>query len=261
MFKRRSAYTFIELSVAVAVIALLAVVVTLSLDLVRKQSRDSRRKADVQTLTNAIEQFTVYKGTSFIKYRGQNCTPPPNTQNEVETGLLGQATGSGCVGANGLSFGKMNVAGNAGTDGYGPYEGRTYREHSIMDALVEDGFLTSRPIDPLAKPTVITDPAQRDYVLIRGCKSGWQNVGVTGSYIGVWTSLERGLEPVDAENARKFPGGRNAGPISKPNYVFDFGATQQEYNQNAFYGRGFAVGSGATPVVSFATCADESNRI
>lgn len=55
--KQKNSFTLIELLVVIAIIGLLASIVVLSVQRAAISSRDSRRKADVLTIKNALEQY------------------------------------------------------------------------------------------------------------------------------------------------------------------------------------------------------------
>jgi len=75
MFKEsRKSFTLIELLVVVAIIGLLAAVVIVNLNAAQKTSRDAKRKADLATVQNALEQYFQKNGSY------------PATPNLAETG-------------------------------------------------------------------------------------------------------------------------------------------------------------------------------
>lgn len=62
---QRRAFTLIELLVVIAIIAILSVVVVLSLNPAEtlRQSRDSNRVSDLDTLTHALSLYQADQGT------------------------------------------------------------------------------------------------------------------------------------------------------------------------------------------------------
>lgn len=254
MIIKRRAFTIIELMVATAIIAILASMTVLNLEQTRRNSRDARRRSDVQTIAAGVSQYTVAKGTTFVRYNNLDCT----LASEVNPSV--QGIGDGCVGASGRSFGKMNLR-SATTTGYPNAQqnaGRVYAAHSIGDALLLEGYLTYMPQDPLSqKSTAYTDPNARDYVLIRACiVTGEQQVGSKGTVFGIWSSLEGGPTAQEQSNNDRYPGGRNAGPGQQGGnaYVYDFAAQQAEWDAGYYYLKGVAVGNGVTKVVAQADC-------
>lgn len=252
----KRAFSLVELLVAVTILAILTSLVVINISNVRRSSRDSRRKSDVQTVTTAINQYVLANGTSFIRYNRQGCTIPTVQTGEVRT--LPTATGDGCVGANGLSFGKMNLI-NDDSGGYGPYTARQYQPHSIMESLKLSGVLANGAQDPQAGQNPITSASARDYVLIRACSTGWQNVGARGVLFAVWTSLESQATDIESANQKTFPGGTEAGPTGQTNpYVYDFGAPNSEYDSEAYTTHGYAAGSGLTKTSFNSQCGSSS---
>jgi prepilin-type N-terminal cleavage/methylation domain-containing protein len=251
-FTPKRGFTIIELMVATAILVILASVTILFLGTTRRNSRDARRKADVQTISSGISQYTVIAGTTFIKVAGQQCNLP----DEINPATVG--TGAGCVGASGRSYGKMNLKGdgvNVTSSGYATNPGRVYMTISIGKALLDAGYLTSMPQDPLAKVSDTTNPNAPDYVLIRACAvTGEQQVGTRGTVFAVWTSLENGPTDQEKANSDHYPGGRLAGPTGAGTYVYDFAAQQSEWLSGAYYVNGFGVGNGITKVAGAQPC-------
>lgn len=60
--KYKSGFTLIELLVVCAIIAVIATLVLLSYTEAQKKSRDSRRKADLELLSQAVEMYKADKG-------------------------------------------------------------------------------------------------------------------------------------------------------------------------------------------------------
>lgn len=252
--RQRRGFTIIELMVAIAILLILASLTVLALGSTRRNSRDSRRKADAQTIAAGMSQYTVVAGTTFVKLGSQTCVLP----DEVNPATTPDpASNRGCVGASGRSYGKMNLS-SATSSGYANNAGRTYLG-SIGQALKQGGYLTSMPQDPLAKTGVFTDPNAPDYILIRACiLTGEQQVGSRGTLFAVWTSLENGPSAQESSNSDRYPGGKDAGPTGGADpYVYDFAAQQTEWQAGAFYLNGFAAGNGVTKVVAKEDCSPD----
>lgn len=249
----KRAFTIVELMVALSVLVILASVTAIYFGSTRRNSRDARRKADVQTITSAVSQYTVVSGTTFIHASGLTCTLPDEKN---PANVPNFATNPGCVGASGRGYGKMNLK-NATSSGYATNAGRAYAPMSIGESLVNDRYLTKMPQDPNAGSNSFTDPDAPDYVLIRACiVSGIQEVGTRGTVFGVWTPLENVPTDQEEANSDRYPGGKLAGPVGGGGtYVFDFAAQQTEWQSGAFYFNGFAAGNGITKVVGAAPCA------
>lgn len=250
-------FTLPELLVAIAIMAILATLAVYDFSHTQRNARDGRRKGDVSAIAASLTQYTSVTGSSFIRYNKQTCNVPPIADPESFSADVQPATGDGCTGASGRSFGKMNLI-SADTDGYGPYTKRTYPSRSMMEALNKGGFLATASVDPSTPNGFHTDPTMRDYVLVRACSSGWENVGVGGSIFAVWTSLENVPSDQDIANAAVLAGGSKAGPVSQgSSYVFDFGSEQSEYTAGFFTAQGYAYGSATTKASPNGHCSND----
>jgi prepilin-type N-terminal cleavage/methylation domain-containing protein len=84
---KNSGFTLIEILIAVVIIGLLAAVVGVALNIIKKNSADSRRISDIQQITRALElyydKYAEYPGTlSSLVTEGflpVAPTPPPGT--------------------------------------------------------------------------------------------------------------------------------------------------------------------------------------
>lgn len=230
MVRSRKAFSLVELLVATSIITLVAVSATVNLTRVRQNSRDGRRKSDIQVYNQAIASYQLAKGTSFIQITGQGCDPTPaDAPNNP-------ASGAGCVGANGRSYGLLNLA--SGTTADTVYnvtpaltdQGRTYRSQSMAEALQSAGYLREIATDPLTKLSGghTTDATARDYIVIRCCKDGRQSISTSGGAYSVWATLESSVSDTDRSNAAALCGGSGTAtqigakyPALNP-YTYDF---------------------------------------
>lgn len=241
--------------VAIAILTILSAITTIYFGTIRRNSRDAQRKAGAQTISSGITHMTVVAGTNFIKVTGQVCNLPDQIN---PANVPNSAANPGCVGASGRSYGKMNLK-NATSSGYATNPGRQYTATTIGEALVGGGYLTKMPQDPLAQAGVFNNPNAPDYVLIRACTSGYQQVGSVGSLFGVWTPLENTPTSEESSNSDRYPGGKLAGPTGgSGTYIYDFAAQQTEWQLGAYYFKGFAVGNGITKVVASACSGEET---
>jgi prepilin-type N-terminal cleavage/methylation domain-containing protein len=256
----RRAFSLPELLITISIMAILAALAIVDVSRTQRTSRDSRRKSDVQALSAAVTQYVATSGTSFIRYNKQVCSVPTIPTPETYAITITVATGTGCVGAEGRSYGKMNLVYPGTTaGGYGAYSQRTYAsDHTMMDALIAGGFLNNHPHDPLTPEGSQTLPVERDYLLIRACSSGWQNFTKTGALFAVWAALEEPASSSDVANTAVLAGGSKAGPISLPGYVYDFAATQAEFDAGSFQGLGYAQGNEPTKIKPNGSCATDS---
>jgi len=63
--QKRSGYTLLELLVVMAIIAILATVGLVSFNATQKKSRDTRRKGDLRSISNALEQYYAVCGSIY----------------------------------------------------------------------------------------------------------------------------------------------------------------------------------------------------
>lgn len=197
--KSRQAFTVIELMISISVISILLAIATVSFDDSRRNSRDGRRKADVQSYTNALSAYRVASGSFFVTQTGQPCTVPSASPSDANPAPV---TGGSCTGALGRSYGKMNLT--ALSDGTRPYW-----TNSIATTLRDLGYLGQIAKDPSAPATNGID--QPDYVLLRCCPDGSQTINTGGSIFSVFTMLERAPSVVDNGNTGKLCGGSGLG--------------------------------------------------
>lgn len=223
--RRSRAFTLVELMIAVLLIAILASVVVLNLGETRKNARDGQRRADAKQLVGAVVAHRQVKGTTFVTVPNQPCT--------VTSGS-GPLTGAGCVGANGRSFGKVNVI-NATASTSERYAGV-----SIVSALRTGGFLGSDLRDPLARGTTNTDMQLPDYVLVRANQGvGDQSFGTSGEVVGVWTVLESTPSQLERDTAAKYPGGTGVSGVTY-SFAVSSSAELQRYQSGYASANGIA---------------------
>lgn len=260
---RKNGFTVIELSVAAAVLAILATLVMINLAQTRRAARDSIRKSDAPALLTAVNQFALANGTSFLRDTDSSSRQLKSCALDVsnDPGIAG--IGDGCVGASGRAYGLVNAAGNLILTGQGSAasQDRRYTNVSMVEALRNGGYLNTDPKDPLngvGKLTSSNDVDRYpDYALIRSCPNGEQHVGSRGQLFAIWVLLERPLSREDREAQRNTPGSIYAGPVQEDGfyYAYDFAAGTSY--QTRFEENGFGVGNGSTRKdVALETCAD-----
>ncbi|CAN5152987.1 hypothetical protein BH11PAT4_BH11PAT4_3890 [soil metagenome] len=247
--KTRRGFTVIELTIAVAIVAILASVVTINFSQSRKNARDGVRKTDAPAILTAVSQYVQANGTSMIRlYAADGKTLQPCAVVGADPAVT--ATGAGCVGAGGRGYGKINAkditGANAANIGRGGGSGsREYPANgSIVDALLSGGYFDVRPVDPLSKQAATSDITARDYALIRACPNGEQHVGTRGQLFAVWTAVENRLTTSDAESIKRLPGFPTV--KGSDTYVYDFAAGTGATSGNAaFDTSGYGVGNAA----------------
>ena len=74
-FRKRSGYTFLDLFIAIIIIAILAIGLLLLFSNMREKARDSQRMSDVQSLKQAVEQY----------YTDESYYPPPEAVSNAIT--------------------------------------------------------------------------------------------------------------------------------------------------------------------------------
>jgi prepilin-type N-terminal cleavage/methylation domain-containing protein len=247
---QRKAFTVVELIIAIAVLAIISTLLVINFTQSRQTARDGSRRSDSATLLSAVQQYATAQGTSFITMPGATCTEATATDPGVAF------TGAGCTGANGRSYGLMNVAGQTkqGEGASGQSTARQYAGSSIVEALNARGYLNAIPRDPLAGAQT-TNPA-RDYVLIRACPNGSQYVGGSGGQLfAVWARLEGSTSASDFRSFEKLPGSPYILNPSNPGegILYDFAAGTSSSDATAMrleYTQTNGYAAGNNPVVA-----------
>lgn len=86
----RDGFTLMELLIVVAIIGILVTLTGMSYTKVQQQSRDARRKADLELIKSGVE---IYKSDC-------NAYPAANLINSPATTLVGSGTPTGCAVSN-----------------------------------------------------------------------------------------------------------------------------------------------------------------
>jgi prepilin-type N-terminal cleavage/methylation domain-containing protein len=190
MHKKRG-ITLIELLVTIAILALLAVAVSISFTSVRQKSRDARRKQDVNGYVVALEKYKITSGNYLLKTNSSAVCSANNTD---------------CAGINGLSWGRMNYKGKD--------QGGLYNTHNSIAELITKLGLIAGPVTDPTNHGSVTTADKLDYVMMRCFKNAAgadQITSPTSSqpdlYVSVWAKLERPLGEADQENAKGYCGG------------------------------------------------------
>lgn len=200
------AFTTMELLVAISIISILAVLTTVNLLETRKSARDSRRKLDARTYTDALNAYKTVHGTFLISLPNNPCTSGGAADDRPDQNYSG-----GCVGASGRSFGKINL--RSATESQllpgGSTLSKTYADVSIAEGLQQNGYLATAAKDPTNSEEE-TVSGKSDYVLVRCCSDGTQSFTKGGAMVGVWTRLEKDPLTTDADNTDRYCGGKRA---------------------------------------------------
>lgn len=93
MHKRRDGFTFIELLVAVTIIAILSVVGLVSFQAASRKARDAKRKADIEQIRSALEicrtetgSYPAALGTAIVCGTNTYLNPVPSDPRQGQTG-------------------------------------------------------------------------------------------------------------------------------------------------------------------------------
>jgi prepilin-type N-terminal cleavage/methylation domain-containing protein len=224
---RPKAFTALELIIGISVLSILTAIVTVNYTAARRTSRDGVRRSDGHTLLAAVTSYQLSYGSAFIHLTDLSlpCVIPA----QFPLDPTQPAIGTGCVGANGRGYGKVNFKG--GLIPVNVAQTRLYPSTSITDALTSAGFLASVPKDPQSGS--VTDPNQPDYSLIRCSKDGVQNISRGGTRFAIWISLENPPSSQDDVNTTSYCGGRNPKPSLYPKgYAYDFGVSTSQLTRN-----------------------------
>jgi prepilin-type N-terminal cleavage/methylation domain-containing protein len=159
-FCRRKAYTLVEILVVITIITILATIIIISIVNAQAKSRDSKRRADVRTIANALQAYHL------------------DTKSWLVQGLLAPV-GTGHI-SSGASTGTgwFNRTGN-GTD---------YSIKSIATALVERKFLIEELKDP--KMTNNNDITDNFQYVVSECPSGTITTPFNRNGLAVYAKLE-----------------------------------------------------------------------
>jgi prepilin-type N-terminal cleavage/methylation domain-containing protein len=250
--KRSQGFSVVELTVAISVISILAILFYSNYQGSLRTTRDANRKSSATSLSQAIGLYSTTNGTSFIQKAAATgekdpCVIPTGRQDDASV----QALGIGCVGASGRAYGKANLKSVtvAGAQS-GATQSRQYAGVSIVEALQSHKLLNTAVTDPQNAANSAPNAAQKDFVVIRACplpngvQKTLQYVGSTGgSVVAVWTRLEGNVSSIERNNRTRFPGDFRAKPVGVT-WDYDLAVNSlQEYNE--FQTNGFAVSNNA----------------
>lgn len=261
--KNRAGFTVIEVMIATAIIAIIAVSASLSFLKTRLNARNSQRKEVAQTYSKAVGSYAAASGSTFITTDGNvtSCTSPTldgsGTTSAYNPGIPVTITQPNtCVGANGRGYGMLDFTGKTSekfltqtlTFDYG--SGNSTNTTSIASALKQLGYLGTISADPLVTLTnnsvKTTDP---DYILVRCCKDGRQAIGDGGSLYAIWAKLETGgsNDPTSFDaNSQHLCGGPQVVPpgfnASSNPYTYSFGGAKNTPATDSYSNSWFASG-------------------
>lgn len=230
---RRHAFTVMELMIAIAIMALLAGIITVSFNSVRTRSRDGRRKSDLQVYSTALEQYHAVNGTYQVQYA--------STIAGIDTVSSGKGQG----------FGLLNFEGGI-TAGGAHYPSTL----TIASALKQGGFLLNIATDPFNTSVPNTTPGggkpdKADYVLVLCTTNGDQATGSNNVAFALWTKLENAPQSLDLENTVRYCGGSWTSRVSTVG-PFVMGYSQPPANTGPITGPDpDPAQKGATPASSY----------
>lgn len=219
---RSRAFSFVELTIAVSVLALLSTVVAVNYGTARRNTRDTALGSDARSLLAAMITRQQAEGTAFVTLKGKPCI--------VSDPLRGltPAVGTGCVGMDGFSSGRANGSstrfGNVtvGDPGFK----RTYTPVSIVDALKTDGYLRSGIVHP--RSTDLNSPLSPDYFVVLAGKDYNQSIHPKSSGI-VTIAYEQENATTLEQNQRS---ASYFGAFTTPNGPVEFNARSTELSKN-----------------------------
>jgi len=98
MKKRKTGFTLIELLVSISIIAILTVAGLISFSRASKVSRDAKRKADLETVRQAMVQFRANREDPLIGTPGQYPTATGTSKEQFDT-IVGELQSKGYLSA------------------------------------------------------------------------------------------------------------------------------------------------------------------
>lgn len=130
MFKKIKAFSIIELLIAVAIISIIATLVTQNFNDSRARAFDSNIKSSVRGYRQALELYNTRYGSYFVYDRSGGCSVSQKGADANDYRLQGNG-GSGCVGYLGSGEGRITKKNPVAN----------YQGQSIAEVLVKEGFL------------------------------------------------------------------------------------------------------------------------
>ncbi len=219
---RSRAFSFVELTIAVSVLALLSTVVAVNYSGARRNTRDTALGSDARSLLAAMIARQQAEGTAFVTLKGKPCVV-----SDPLHGLV-PATGTGCVGMDGFSSGRVNGSstrfGNVAVGDTGL--GRTYTPVSIVDALKTDGYLRSDIVHP--RSTNLNSTLSPDYFVVLAGKD--YNQSIHPKSAGIITVAYEQENPTTLEQNQR--SASYFGAFDTPNGPVEFNARSNELNKN-----------------------------
>jgi len=213
---RTRAFTYIELTVSIAVIISLATLTILNVAGSRITARDAARRTGAETIYRSLISYGVANGHYLVTEKAANgslVATPQDCANDVqvvgeELTLAGSTVRPGCVGSMGVAYGMVNVGqGEVVTVSTSPSTiTRRYGAVSLAQGLVSQGFLAGVIRDPLTTSEVVASN-QRDFVVVRCCADGIQSIGIPGSLFSVLYKAEREVVDATRTNVDSYCGG------------------------------------------------------
>ena len=168
----KSAFTLIELLIAIVIIGSLATVVVVNTVQTRAKARDASRRDSIEAYSTSLEQWrTVSPNRSyFVQTEGAPCVASNsnNTAHDPNKTGYGYMSGAGttCVGFQGGGAGRMTRKNIPSL-----YPNASY---SIVDALVQAGVLNAVRLDPrLEGKDFSYNDSWEDFILTTCNKDGY----------------------------------------------------------------------------------------
>lgn len=178
MFKKKSAFTLIEVMIVVAILSVMAVIVTADYSKSKSRARDASRKDSVKAYASAVELY--YSANKSYAIKAAGCA----FAGDISTNAIYKVN---CVGFHGNGWGAMTRRSMVGK-----YD----NAKSIADTLVSKGYLNSVKLDPRQKEGIYnvhdnSNDKYDDFLYVICDSSGKQAISeATATDYSVQTKLE-----------------------------------------------------------------------
>jgi len=192
---RRFGFTLIELLVAIAIIAILARLVVISLNEQRVQARDASRRSALVQYGTALEQYHAQSHSYMLEPAGCHVTKSTNFYPDGTSFPLPEGDVVSCVGYHGGAWGSVNRRSPLAGPNIAGYPGT----QSIAEALRTAGYLQTISTEPRSngafpsQSASAIDPNNFDDFILTLCNSDGRPAAdpTEATEYGLFAALEK----------------------------------------------------------------------